>query len=319
VDGPKHWAELELRHLLALQAIAEHGSFHRAARHLNYTQSGVSQQIGALERIVGERLVDRPGGSRAVHMTPAGEVLLRHTRAMFGQITAAQADLAAVREGGGVLRVGAFQSVGATLLPPLMTRLINDRSGVRIELTQTTSDPELFALLEAGEIDVTFAMLPVPDGRFEVLELFCDPFVAMVAADSTLGRRGRSLSLRELVGLPLIAARSCRTSTQVVEQMRERGFAPTVVHRSDDNGTVLGLVAAGAGVAFVPRLVAGAADGKVAVLDIDDDLPPRRIALAWRSDRYVPAARAAFVRAVEQTCRDLGLAPRNRDSGSSSS
>jgi DNA-binding transcriptional LysR family regulator len=311
MSASSQWAGLELRHLLALQAIAEHGSFHQAAAHLNYTQSGISQQIGALERIVGERLIDRRGGSRPVRLTPSGEVLLRHAHAVFRQITAARADVAALREGtGGVLHVGAFQSVGAILLPPLMSRLVQERPELRIELTQTTSDPELFALLEAGELDVTFAMLPAPDGPFELLELFSDPFVAMLPADSELARRGGSLSLRELVELPLIAARSCRTSGHVVEQMRERGFAPRVAHRSDDNGTVLGLVAAGAGAAFVPRLVAGAANGAIAVLEIDDDLPPRRVALAWRADRQLPAARQAFVDAVQATCRDLGLGAR---------
>jgi DNA-binding transcriptional LysR family regulator len=301
---------LELRHLLALQAIAERGSFHKAAAQLDYTQSGISQQINALERIVGEQLVERPGGSRPVRLTACGELILSHAQAVLRQVTAAQADVHALRAGvGGRLRVGAFQSVGATLLPPLMSRLARDRAALRIELTQTTSDPELFELLETGQLDVTFAMLPVPPGGFAVAELFSDPFVAMVAPDSALGRRARRVSLREIASLPLVAARTCRSTGQVEAQMRERGYEPNVVHRSDDNGTVLGLVAAGAGIALVPRMVAAAANGSVAVLEIDERLPSRRVALAWRNDRQLPATRAAFVEEVVETCRDLGLCP----------
>src|SRR3954470_16955221 len=105
------WLGVELRHLAALEAIAEHGSFGRAAAALGYTQSAVSQQLATLERLVGERLVERPGGPRPVSLTPAGEVLLRHARRLVDQLAAARADLEAWSAGrGGTLRVGTFHS-----------------------------------------------------------------------------------------------------------------------------------------------------------------------------------------------------------------
>ena len=79
---PDRWLGIELRHLTALEAVAREGSFGRAAKSLGYTQSAVSQQIAALERIVGARLVDRPGGPRPVSLTEAGELLLRHAEAI---------------------------------------------------------------------------------------------------------------------------------------------------------------------------------------------------------------------------------------------
>jgi len=311
MSASTQWAGLELRHLLALQAIAEHGSFHKAAAHLNYTQSGVSQQVAALERIVGERLIERPGGSRPVRLTEPGEMVLRHADAVFGQISAAQADVAALRDGsGGALRVGSFQSVSAKLLPTLIKRLSVDCPCLRIELVQTTSDPELFALLEAGELDITFAVLPVPDGPFAARELFVDPFVVMAPADSALAERGRPLSMQELASLPLITTLDCRRSIRRLDtHLRERGFEPTVVHRSDDNGTVQGLVAADAGVAVVPRLVAETANGNVAVVELDEQLPPRHVGLSWRRDRQPPPAREVFIQTVRETCSALGLQP----------
>src|SRR6266540_1100183 len=308
MSASSQWADLELRHLLALQAIAEYGSFHKAAEHLDYTQSGISQQIAALERIIGERLFERPGGSRPVRLTDAGEVVLRHARAIFGQITAAQADVAALRElSAGVLRVGAFQSVSARILPELIRRQSRDRAVPRIELTQTTSDPELFALLKAGRLDIIFAMLPVPEGPFATVELFADPFVVLAAADSALVQRDRRLSVRELAELPLLAANGCRYASHFEAHLRERGLEPNVVHRSDDNGTVLGLVAVDAGVALVPRMVAESANGDVTMIELDERLPPRRVGLSWRSDRHLLPARDAFVAAVRETCSALGL------------
>src|SRR3954453_11658944 len=108
------WLGVELRHLAALEAVAQTGAFGRAAEKLGYTQSAVSQQIAMLERIVGERLVERPGGPRPVTMTEAGRVMLGHAASIIARIHAAQADLAALSSGeAGSLRVGTFQSVGA--------------------------------------------------------------------------------------------------------------------------------------------------------------------------------------------------------------
>src|SRR3989442_3763587 len=93
------WLGLELRHLIALKAVSDEGSFGRAAKSLGYTQSAVSQQIAALERIVGEKLIDRPGGPRPVSLTEAGELLLRHANAIVARMQAAPANLAACTEG----------------------------------------------------------------------------------------------------------------------------------------------------------------------------------------------------------------------------
>src|SRR5919202_5290404 len=110
---PDRWLGIELRHLLALEAVARTGSFGKAATDLGYTQSAVSQQIATLERIVGQRLIERPGGPRPVSLTEAGRLLLRHADGIAARLQAAQADLAAIGAGdAGPLRVGTYQSVG---------------------------------------------------------------------------------------------------------------------------------------------------------------------------------------------------------------
>src|ERR1700732_1063746 len=93
------WLGVELRHLAALEAVAQEESFGRAARRLGYTQSAVSQQIAQLEKVVGAKLVERPGGPRAVSLTDAGRLLLRHADAIVARLAAAQA-VTAARHGG---------------------------------------------------------------------------------------------------------------------------------------------------------------------------------------------------------------------------
>src|SRR6188508_3701734 len=99
ITKPDQWLGVEVRHFAALDAVAREGSFGRAADRLGYTQSAVSQQIATLEKIVGEQLVERPGGPRAVSLTEAGALLLRHAQAIMARLAAAQADLAALAEG----------------------------------------------------------------------------------------------------------------------------------------------------------------------------------------------------------------------------
>jgi DNA-binding transcriptional LysR family regulator len=312
VSASNFWAGLELRHLLALQSVAENSSFSKAGRDLGYTQSGISQQIAALERIVGERLVERPGGPRQVRLTEAGHVLLRHVRAVLDEITAARADVAALRNGsGGVLRVGAFQSVSTILVPTLMKRLAHGQPALQIELVQTTCDSELFAKLESGELDISFALLPLPPGPFVALEILSDPFVVTSSPEFAASRQGRPMSMHELCDVPLIAEAGCRYFGQLELQMRERGLKPNVAYRFSDNGTMQALVADGAGVAVVAQLVAHSVGGSIAVIELEEDFPPRRIALSWRGDRELPRSREIFVRAVQETCFQLGLAGGN--------
>jgi molybdate transport repressor ModE-like protein len=97
------WISVEVRHLSALLAVAEERSFRRAARRVGYTQSAVSGQIASLERIVGERLVERSRGTAHVSLTPAGDVLVRHAQRVTTQLTEARAELKAVRDAGRLL------------------------------------------------------------------------------------------------------------------------------------------------------------------------------------------------------------------------
>lgn len=301
------WLGIEFRHLAALEAVARCGTFGRAAEALGYTQSAVSQQIAALERIVGEKLVDRPGGPRRVSLTEAGALLLRHAEAINARFAAAQADMSALREGEtGTLRVGIYQSVGARILPTLMRRFVADWPGVELQLVEVNSDsePEVVSRIETGDLDLAFWILPLPEGPLAGIELISDPYVLVVPAGHPLAQRTRA-GLEDLDDLLLIGNQTCRTTVIAEDALRAVGLEPHVGFRSDDNGTVQNLVAAGLGAALVALLAVDTADERVRVLDLLPSIPPRRIAIAWHRDRHRSPGARAFVELAEQVCAEL--------------
>jgi DNA-binding transcriptional LysR family regulator len=298
------WLGVDLRHFAALEAVARTGSFGRAARELGYTQSAVSQQIAQLERIVGQRLFDRPGGPRRVEPTEAGLLLLGHADAIVAQIDAARADMAALAEGAaGTLRVGIYQSVGARLLPALVRRFREEWPLVGVRVREESSADDLLRLLEHGELDLTFADLPLRDGPFEWAELLQDPYVLLVSAQSELASLDSAPPLREVAKLPLIG----RRSTDEPERFLA-GRVPelNVVFRTDDNGTLAALVAEGLGAAIEPRLVVDPRDRDVKMLPFGSRVPPRTLVLAWHCDRYRSPAAQAFVELAREVTEAAG-------------
>ena len=298
------WLGVDLRHFAALEAVARNGSFGRAARELGYTQSAVSQQIAQLERIVGQRLFDRPGGPRRVEPTEAGLLLLGHADAIVAQIDAARADMAALAEGAaGTLRVGIYQSVGARLLPVLVRRFRDEWPLVGVRVREESSADDLLRLLEHGELDLSFADLPLREGPFEWAELLQDPYVLLVSAQSELASLESAPPLREVAKLPLIG----RRSTDEPERFLA-GRVPdlNVVFRTDDNGTLAALVAEGLGAAIEPRLVVDPRDRDVKMLPFGSRIPPRTLVLAWHRDRYRSPAAQAFVELAREMTEAAG-------------
>jgi molybdate transport repressor ModE-like protein len=300
---PDNWLGVELRHFAALQAVASEGSFGRAAERLGYTQSAISQQIQTLERIVGEKLVERPGGPRPVSLTEAGRLLLRHADSIVARLQAAQADLHALRSGeAGVLRVGTFQSVGARLLPEIMRRFREQWPQIEVTLEERDSDAELAELVEKGELDVAFVLPPFGDAPLETIELLRDPYVLVVEKSSPLRTLKGTPTLAQIADEPLIGFRACRSLEPFESALRRIGIEPTFAFRTDDNGTVQGLVAAGIGNAVMPRLTVDASDARITVIELGNRVPPRMIHIARHRDRYhSPAARAFVETSLELT------------------
>jgi DNA-binding transcriptional LysR family regulator len=169
------WHGVELRHLAALQAVARERSFSAAAASLGYTQSAISGQIVALERVIGARLVDRLRGSRLVELTEEGEVLLSHAAAIAARLEAAQADIAMLRAGSRqMLRVGTFETVSRSMVADVLQRLASEHPSLDVSLRESNEPDGLLDQLERGRLDLAFALLPMRDGPFEATAIYRD-------------------------------------------------------------------------------------------------------------------------------------------------
>ena len=192
-----------------------------------------------------------------------------------------------------MLRLGTYQSVSSRILPGLMREFSAAWPRVEVRLFEVHSD-DLLPLVERGELDLTFEVLPLAEGPFETVELMRDPYVLLVAADSPLAQREAPPTTREMASLPLISYRSSREATHLDELVRGHGNEPRVIFRSDDNGAVQAMVAAGLGVALVPRLAVDVRDPGV-VARLLGDAVPRQSAVPGVAPRSVSVTGGAGV------------------------
>jgi DNA-binding transcriptional LysR family regulator len=300
--------DIEVRHLQALVAVAETGTFGKAAERLGFSQSAVSQQIAALERATSATMFDRPGGARPVRLTTAGEVLLEHAHTVLTTLRLAQADVDAVSRGDrGRLRVGLMQSVGTQILPGLLTRFSVERPEVQIVLHEAHDALELLSMVEAQDLDVAFSSELEPDGPFVTRLVLDDPFV-LLAPNTPEWRDRRRITIDEIARHPLVGNRNPSCSGQALLAFGD--LEPTFVFESDDNSTIQGCVAAGLGVSLAPMLTIDLDDPTTTIVEIDPPVPPRAITVSWHAERRPSALIEAFVEATLEICAGVaeGLA-----------
>jgi DNA-binding transcriptional LysR family regulator len=291
------WSGIEMRHLVALDAVAREGSFRRAATRLGYVQSAISHQIAALEGLIGKRLIERSRGTRPLALTPAGEILLAHTDALIARVRAAQADLAALDgDGTAALRVGATPDMLARLVPSLLRAY-----GAPVRLHETSSIRALLAALIRGELDLALAETPLPKGPLDAVALCSDAFVLVLQTGAPLAGRQRPVTCEELSRLPLIG--HAPTREHVEEQLRSHGVEPRFVLEAETGTAVQGLVAAGLGAAVVPRLAADERRQDTVVVELETALvAPRTIAAVWSRMQPARSEASAFVEAARSAC-----------------
>src|SRR3954454_15986929 len=192
---------LDVRRMRVLKEVAAQGSFSAAAEALSFTQSAVSQQVAALEREAGAKLVER--GARGIRLTAAGKTLVSHAAAILSRLDDAEQELAAIAGlKGGRLRTAAFQSAGATLVPRALAEF--HRRHPEVDLSATTAElPEAHELLRAGEIDVAIVMdfeaQPLTFADMETEHLLDDAYHVALPSNHRLADKPR-VSLRDLAG-----------------------------------------------------------------------------------------------------------------------
>ena len=285
---------LNVGRLWILHEVAHRGSISAAADALSYTQSAVSQQVAALEAEVGLALLERH--PRGVSLTAAGQTLVGHADGILTRLAAAEEAMAAIAGlRGGRLRMASFPTAGATLMPRAIATF--RASYPEVELSLEEGEPEQIApRLRTGELDL--ALLFEFEGesllgeRMTRLELLEDPMFLALPRAHRLAARER-LRLADLSREAWVqTSRESPCAQHVVRSCHAAGFEPNVAFESDDYQTVQGLVAAGVGVALIPRMALSAVREDIAVRSLSDGPHRSVIAAAPAGARLVPSATA---------------------------
>src|SRR4051812_1751353 len=272
-------ADVELRHLRTMAAIAEEGTFGRAAGRLGYTQSSVSQQIAALEKAVGGAVFERPGGPRPVRITPLGEVVLTHGRDLLAKSEALADAVDRFRAGNGRIDIGTFQGVSNLILPDVVRRLLDEHPGCDIRLSEV--EPEN---LQIGDLDLVFHDGRI-EGDVEHVKLFDEQYLLVAGAGAFPAGPVRVKLLHDA---PMVAWPPTYHQRWLERTLAGDGARPRIVFRTAGHEVILSMVRAGIGSAVLPWL---ALHGSGALSDDRLSIHQLRPSPVSTWDLYWPAGR----------------------------
>jgi DNA-binding transcriptional LysR family regulator len=300
---------LNLERLRVLHAVAATGSVVGAAAVLHVTTSAVSQQMARLERETGQELAERHG--RGLRLTPAGVLLAGHAAELLAHAERVEAGLAEHRGAvAGPLRIAAFATAARGLLPQVLRGLRERHPGLAAGLAELEPH-EALPLLRRGDLDVavvqdwTAAPLAVGDG-LERRDLLEDRFDVAVPAGHWAADRD-VVGVRELGREEWISWGSGQICHDwLVSTLRGLGIEPWVGHTASEHPTQIALVAAGLGIALIPRLGRDPVPPGVRLVAVAP-APLRRVFAVWRVTAARRPAIGAAVTALEQRATELIL------------
>jgi len=295
---------LQLAHLVALQAVARHGSFSRAARELRLTQPAVSMQVRQLERVLGLPLLERVG--KRAYTTKAGEVLLTHAGRALREL---ENGVQLVQQLRGIvagrIRLGTSASISIYLLPSALHRF--RARYPQTELVVVTGNaPEIARAVVANELDVGIISLPVRERELAVTSLYRDELVAIGPPDRRWPR-GRRVKAAELARETLILFEDGATLRGLIDGWFQRGgAAPALPMELGNTEAIKKLVEAGLGLSVTSWFAAKAEvrARKLAAVRLD---PPlfRQIGIVLRRDKPRTPVLDAFLATLDDLRRSL--------------
>lgn len=308
-DGESAPPDLSTVWLRTFLDVARHGSFTVAARELGWTQSAVSRQIAALEAALGGvPLFDRL--PRGVRPTAQGRALLPHAEEVVARLRGMARELSALRDAaGGLLRVGAFATADAGLVPRAIAGFRTRHPGVTLTREEGLT-PALLSRVAEGGLDVavvstTGGALAGPGAAYELHHLLDERLYVALPAGHALAAEPE-LPLRRLAGEDWISG-SPRVEGSLLEPASGHGFRPHVAHVVAEWTAKQGYVAAGLGVALVPALAAEGVRPDITLVPVRaEDVPPRAVYAATARGRVPAPAVRPFLGALRGAARRLG-------------
>jgi DNA-binding transcriptional LysR family regulator len=295
---------LDADRLRVFREVAAQGSFTRAARALSFTQPAVSHHINKLEDELGVTLMER--SARGLTLTAPGETLLEHADKLLAGLDEAERHVVEVAgAASGAVRMVAFPSAAATLVPHAVAALRQQLPNASIALAEA-DPPDSLPDLKRGDWDLAitydYPSLGLPlETTLDYETLFFDRMALCIRGDDPRAAAG-CVELRDFSGDPWIAPYDsvCRTAIELA--CRQAGFSPQIVSESNDYMAIQGLVAAGVGVALVPRLVrAMAVRPEVLMRPVAGAEITRVVSIVSRADGYISPAAGVLRHALHES------------------
>ncbi|MEV5350793.1 transcriptional regulator CynR [Streptomyces achromogenes] len=294
---------LELRHLRYLLAVAENGTFTRAAEELHLSQPTLSQQIKQLERMLGAQLLDRTG--RTVRLTDAGEAYVHHARRALRDLAAAERAVHDVRDlTRGHLRLAVTPTFTAYLTGPLAAELHSRHPGITLTLREMTQD-RIEAGLLADEIDLGIAFAGTHLPGITATELFTEALTLVTSARHPAGDR-RALPVEELAWKQLaLLTGDFATRTHINDYFARHGISPRTAMEANSIQALIAIVRRTTLATVLPDAIAQD-HPHLTRTPLDPPLPVRTVALLTRADAYRSAAARAFTDLTHDVVRACG-------------
>lgn len=293
---------LNLERLRVLHAVSATGSVAGAARVLHVTTSAISQQMSRLERETGQRLAERHG--RGIRLTEAGLLLADSAGHLLAHAEEVEAGLAGYSGAvTGTLTIAAFATAARGLLPGALGDLRSCYQDLTVSLSEQEPH-ESIAALSRGLLDVAVVQdwagdtLAVPDGLSR-LDLMDDPFDAALPAEHALADR-ETVTIAELAADDWISWSTGQICHDwLIRTLRADAAEPRIAHTAGEHSTQLALVAAGLGVALIPRLGRESAPPHIRFVPLDPP-PTRHIFALWRTSSAARPAVGVTVEAIRR-------------------
>lgn len=247
---------MDLRQLRYFIAVAEEGSFSRAARRLHVSQPPLSTQVKALEEELEVPLFVR--SNRGVALTPAGTAFFQEARGVLARLEQARRNARqAAREDVGTLVVGFVSIAAYGILPPALKGFRAAFPRVEVQLQELTTDAQVREL-RAARLDLGIGLAPVDEPDLEFERLQREELILAAPSGSAAARGSGPVNLRDLAREEFIVApRDIAPGLYdlTLGHCRAAGFAPRITQQARQMQTVIGLVSCGMGVALVPASV----------------------------------------------------------------
>ncbi len=295
---------MDLRQLRYLVALAEEGSFTRAAASVHIAQPAVSQQIRRLEEELGLTLVERT--TRRVALTDAGELLVVRARRIMAELEAAETELQALRGMyAGHVTIGAMHTMGPVDLSLALALFSERHPNVRFTVREHSSE-EMAEMLRVDELDLAFLSVTerVESHGLGLHQLVSEELVVLLPRTHRLGKRPQ-VRMAELADEPFISFRvGARLRELLISAGHQADFEPRVTIETNESQRVRRLVSRGLGVAILPRSDAEGPGADVAVATLSEPALRRDITLAWRDGRRHAPAAAEFLELARETFSD---------------